>query len=447
MILGTPFWVCSYFMTENNAISAGEAQKKFSSRGLGVLPEGRKLIPFIPPGTERRAVTVVGTAPTPQSKVLPDGEQYLGVRKRRKPPGYWQQAGNIEAELHRFEEKYGQEFTHKLAKQHGETALGDAVIRHSSVRVRRPRGYWQDPENIAAERQRFIEIYGKFTPALAKKHGARMLLNAIYEQRETKIERSKPLGYWKIPGVLDAEISQFEAEHGLLTKKSAREHGESDLINAVYRRNVERKQESVVYPWEPPPPLKKRKGERYWTDERILLAVEVFRRRHGDFSIPMAREYGVPPGLIAAIYTYGHKDLLTITRPQNQEKTNHSQSSGTKRRLASPHPSEEFTREEIRDVLAGDKDWRFLSACGNPEAITIFENGTDAQRKEICQDCIVGGFSLADAFASGSKQGVVGGMGPSQRGEALRRVGRDNIWELVQHLREDNRKYLAKLSS
>jgi hypothetical protein len=191
----------------------------------------------------------------------------LEMQYTRKPGNYWSDFVHVEMELLAFIEEHGTSGVMPIKEellQAGRGDLAKAINKHGGIEAvaehlelqhpsykRKPRGYWEDFDNVAHELQNFIAEHGN--PGVmptqqelkrVKQHGLAIAIDnhggfsAVAERLRLQLSYTrKPTAYWDNFSNVEDAICAFIKEHGLLgrmpTRSELRKAGQSDLDSAL----------------------------------------------------------------------------------------------------------------------------------------------------------------------------------------------------------------------
>lgn len=175
----------------------------------------------------------------------------LGLSRLIKEVGYWTPE-NIKREARAIVNEHGRLDT-VLLKELGRMDLlgvtrlypGGMIALQESLNVEskiKPRGYWDDLENIRAEALRFYNEHGQLSQSLLAQQGRGDLIGAIRKypgqmaglRNALEIEVTKKYpGYWKDLGNIRDEALNFFHTHGEISGRLFQENRMGGLANAI----------------------------------------------------------------------------------------------------------------------------------------------------------------------------------------------------------------------
>jgi len=171
--------------------------------------------------------------------------RHLGLQHldKKRPPNYWNDFANLERELREFITEYGQ--SGQMPSENDLTNEGrwDLVVgirRHGGAipvaqqlslherRTRKPDGYWNDFTHLEEALRDFLsaQAMGNVMPTFRQleESGHRDLIEGIKNHGGffavaerlglSRLNTSKPYGYWKALSNIEREVQAFIKEHG-----------------------------------------------------------------------------------------------------------------------------------------------------------------------------------------------------------------------------------------
>jgi hypothetical protein len=234
----------------------------------------------------------------------------LGLKISTKPKGYWEDFANVERELRMFIASHDREGIMPLKDELADAGLGTlaqviserfggyhTVAKRLDLWVQtKPKGYWDNLENVRTEILVFINEFGtpgvmplqknladkgrsNLSAAISKHGGFSAVAKRLGLQQPNAF---KPDGYWSDFKNLKQELLSFIQEYGtqgvMPTNKQMMDMGRNDLVAGIVRHGGKYKVARLIGL----KPSVDRKPPDYWKDfENLKKEVASFIKNHG----------------------------------------------------------------------------------------------------------------------------------------------------------------------